>query len=223
MVVLLNGNEFNELYKGHEFFKLLNDTSINKQNRLNYELNEDISNFDPCLYGGFYFTDKLNLATNIDISHIHMVKVQIPDDALILKCGTQFKTNKIIVNLNDKIKINDYIGWLDKNFCKLAVQQDSNTIHYIENPTEDMYMSVLSVNESYFKNIKNPSYKICKYAVIKNKKNIKYINQNIEYYDELIDIVNKQTNYIQFNNIFMYFNSFIYGSIVALGCYYLYK
>ena len=84
---IITGKEFNDIYKGHKFVKILADDLTHHRFKYKEGLNIDSANFNPigeCSPSGLYFTD-LNKA------HMYLgygnkfSYVTIPDNALIYK------------------------------------------------------------------------------------------------------------------------------------------
>src|SRR3989339_417468 len=131
---VLSGREFNEQYKDYEFYKLLNEDLTNKGFKYVDGLNVENINFCPkrkCLKGGLYFTEKNKISMWLN-THFYIAKVSIPNDANVYVENNEFKSNKIIVDINNKIEIKNLSFWNDEDFCLKAVQENGFVLKYIK-------------------------------------------------------------------------------------------
>ena len=97
----LTGKEFNEKYKGTNFYKFINDTYTHYDFKYTNGLNIDTKPFNATCKNGLYFTDTINLA--IWMYFGYMYKVEIPNDASVCIYNDRFKSDMLIVDLNKKI------------------------------------------------------------------------------------------------------------------------
>jgi hypothetical protein len=104
----------------------------------------------------------------------YIAEVTIPDDAQVYVEQNKFKTDKFILNLNNKINIEDHECWLDSDFCEISVQQNKCALHFIINQTEE----------------------ICKLAVQQNGSALRHVNnQTDEYINWLFNNLDMQNDY----------------------------
>jgi hypothetical protein len=94
-----SGKDFNEIYKGRKFHKIISNELQSYGFRYQYGLNIDTEDFYPrgtCQGGGLYFTDENHIDNNRHIGDV-IVDVTVPDDALVYIEDDKFKANKIIM------------------------------------------------------------------------------------------------------------------------------
>src|SRR3989339_451180 len=118
---VLTGEEFNEKYKNYNFFKLLTKKLTHYEYTYKDGLNEDINEFNPTgesLEGGLYFTEKNKISMWAFYHYTFITKVMIPNDANVYIGTHEFKSDKLIVDVNNKVEIFNSILWNDKEFCK---------------------------------------------------------------------------------------------------------
>ena len=206
-MTILSGKEFNDKYPNTEFYKILMKNYRHNDFTYQHGLNVDHIPFNPtesCSPGGLYFTelDKLPMWIYLDI--IYIAKVTIPSEAHVYVEAKSFKANKFILDLNNKMLIENFI-WKKEDdgvhfsasynnayqlrfikdqtdkICKLAVQKDSNTLQFVRNQTNELCELAVNQNGEALQFVINQTDKICKLAVCQNGNALKYvINQTDE-------------------------------------------
>ena len=146
-----SGKEFNGLCKNKKFYKFLNDNSTHNNFQYKLGLNIDSEPFNPdseCSKGGLYFCEESECYRFWDSFGKHLAIVEIPDDAKVYVEQGKFKADKIILT-----KTMDF-----------------------DDVADELWISMLEKNLDAFKFMKNPSYEVCKYAIGKNYKLIRYVD-----------------------------------------------
>jgi hypothetical protein len=167
----LTGEQFNDQYKGTEFYKLLNYHLIHNyygyKNGLNIDKN--FNKLSKCS-DGLYFTDKYNIPDWIYYSQNleYLCKIIVPNDAIICVEENKFKTDKIILNLDELILIKDFYGWNDYDFCKLAVTKNEFALKYINEQTDELCKLAVTKNGNAICYVKEQTDELCKIAVQQN-------------------------------------------------------
>lgn len=131
---ILSGKEFNKLYYNKDFYKCINPDYKHYNFTYKHGLNIDILPFQPieeCLPGGLYFTEFDKLFMYVD-PKCYICKVTIPDDASVYIEKNKFKTDRIFVDLNNKIKLGDLPHWNDIDFCNNSVKQYGWLLKYVK-------------------------------------------------------------------------------------------
>src|SRR3989339_2108397 len=165
-----SGEEFNEKYKECEFYKLLNKDLTHYGYTYKDGLNMDVNEFNPkgeCSKGGLYFTEKNKIPMWLD-TYSFITKCVIPNDAKIYIENNKFKSDKLIVEINNKVDICDSLIWHDEFYCKIAVQQNGNALKYVKKQTEEICKMAVQQNGYALQYVKEQTEEICKLAVQQN-------------------------------------------------------
>lgn len=145
------GAEFNEMYAGSVFTKLINASGFHNGLEFQTGLNVDPIDFNPtgaCQPGGIYFTDINFLGSWLIYNHIPMVNVRdvrIPDDAIVYVENDKFKANKLI--LGESMAIGDLDAWHDDIFCINAVKQNLRALKYVKIRGYEMYAELFDTGD----------------------------------------------------------------------------
>jgi hypothetical protein len=113
---VISGSEFNRFCKV-KLFKVLNEDLTSRQFKFQYVngCNEDIFTFQPeksCRCGGLYFTTEYYFYKWINNTSYYAVPVTIPNDALVyLESYDKFKADKIILEMDAKINLDNFALW----------------------------------------------------------------------------------------------------------------
>ena len=143
---VLTGQKFNEKYQGYNFFKFLGyDLNYNGFIYKN-GLNVDTNSFNPTgeySIGGLFFIDNIQLfAWMLELvkyddcyRYLYVSKVTIPNNAIVYIGHDGYKSDKLIVDVNNKIHILKLSIWNDNAFCKYAIKKTYKIFKYIQNKT----------------------------------------------------------------------------------------
>ena len=149
-MAILSGTEFNEKYPNTEFYKVL--TSYCKHYDFTYQhgLNIDHIPFNPigeCSAGGLYFTelDKLGFWIHAPNSGSYIAKVSIPSNASVYVEKDKFKADQFVLDLDNKVLIEDFYMWENVAFCKLAVSQTGCALRYVKDQTDEICKIAVSI------------------------------------------------------------------------------
>jgi hypothetical protein len=116
---ILSGKDFNKKFGNKRLIKFTNFENDKFDFSYQEGLNEDIVEFDPyklCVGGGLHFCEYDQLSKWIAVHHegysenYYYWDVEVPDDAVVVKADTKFKSNKIILKNRQIIKENDDIS-----------------------------------------------------------------------------------------------------------------
>jgi hypothetical protein len=95
----ITGKEFNRVYQGYKFYKIIPSCLSSHGFNYQYGLNIDTNEFNPsgsCNEGGIYFTDGCNVSKYQNYGDV-IVDVTIPDDAQVYIESDKFKADRIIL------------------------------------------------------------------------------------------------------------------------------
>ena len=172
--IVLSGEEFNDKYKNYEFYKLLYEDLNHHDFTYKNGLNEDTKQFNPtnkCSEGGLYFTEKEKLpmwissyyfGTNREYRFI--TRCFIPNDANVCVGNCKFKSDKLIVDIENKITIENSLLWNDENFCKKAVKYNGLLLEFVKNQTDEICKIAVSQSGIALKFVNEQTYELCKIA-----------------------------------------------------------
>lgn len=197
------------------YYKIIPSNGLQFQEGLNI----DPIPFNPigcCLKGGIHFTDRDNISRFFHYGSL-IAEITIPDNAQVYqeKPIHHWKADRIIIN--NVIRIEEFKGWQDPEFCRIAVQNNGMAIQYVNNPSVELCVIAVK-NNGYslqfidqdrlddrkgeicrlaveyvpwaIKYVKEQTDELCKLAVKKNGLAIKYVNNKT---DELCQLAIKQT------------------------------
>ena len=194
---VLTGEEFNEKYKNYEFYKLLNKDLTNYGFTYKNGLNVDVNKFNPtgkCLIGGLYFTEKDNIYFWIGMDlYFYITKVIIPNDAHIYVETNKFKSDKLIVDVDNKISISEYHLWNDEEFCKKVVRFNGYSLRYVKEQTEEICKLAVRNNGYALIYVKEQTEEICKLAVKSKAHALEYVKEQTK---EICELAVNQDGYV---------------------------
>jgi hypothetical protein len=174
---IYNGVKFNEKYPNTEFYKIINNKLIHNNFEFKHGLNIDTIPFNPkdeCSPGGIYFSEKSKLPIYFGYG-IYVVKVSIPDDAQVYIEKDKFKADKIILNLNNKILIENLNEWNNYDFCLNCVKTHGSALYYVKKQTLEICMEAVQQNGNALEYVKEQTLEICMAAVKQNPSALGYI------------------------------------------------
>jgi len=141
--MLMRGSEFKKIY-GDKFVKAIKKDFKHYNHQYVHGLNIDAVPFNPsgyCAKGGLYFTTEKFLFKFIS-GCIYAVNVSIPDDAQVYIDPEKeaFKADKIIVDLDNKILLENYPGL----YKKLIKNITGENIKFIPEKfrTNELYLNI---------------------------------------------------------------------------------
>ncbi len=148
---LLNGEKFNELFKGH-FIKLTNSDEIHHKYQFKTGLNIDDIPFYPngsCHPGGIYFCDENDLILWLYYSEIigpmfYFRSVIIPDNAQVWVEHNKFKADQLI--LGERLEIGELKIWQNTEHNLYACKLNGMALKYIKNQTPEMCLIAVQQN-----------------------------------------------------------------------------
>jgi len=182
MLQVYSGEEFNEKYKEYEFYKLLKKDLTHFEYTYKDGLNVDVNEFNSkgeCSKGGLYFTEKNKIPMWIN-SYNFITKCVIPNDAKIYIENNKFKSDKLIVDINNKINICDFFVWDDEFYCKDAVQQNGMSLQFVKEKTEEICKIAVRQYGKALEFVKEQTDEICKMAVKNDSCALKYVKDQTE-------------------------------------------
>lgn len=165
MSTIYTGKKFNELNVGIKFYKVTNFKECHRGLFYNDGLNTDNIRFkiiNDSMMGGIYFANQYCIIQYLDYG-IYIREVVLPDDAWICVENNKFRANKLI--LKSRILIEDFEGWLNNDFCELAVNHDGSTLRHIKNQTEIMCCFAVRQNGYALEHVLFQTETICREAV----------------------------------------------------------
>src|SRR3989339_756209 len=183
---IITGEEFNEKYKGHVFYKLFKKDLTNFKYTYVDGLNVDLNNFNQNnIYSSkLDFYDKNNISCYLSIEDCFITTISIPNDANVCVKYEKFISDKLIIDITNKITI--------KDFCKNAVEINPYTLKYVNEQTEELCKFAVSRECRMLKYVKEQNEELCKIAVSRNGIMLKYVKEQTE---ELCKIAVKQNGY----------------------------
>jgi hypothetical protein len=180
----LTGQQLNQICIDKEFYIILNKEIIN----FDYEYKNGLNihtkfNKNYSLCKGLKFVNKNNVPQFLCEDTKYLCKIVIPNDAIIFienydeddeddededNILFNFKTNKLILNFKDLFLIEDFYGWNNYEYCKLAVLQNYYALQFVKEQTEEICK--LAILQDYYslQYVKEQTEEICKLAVTKN-------------------------------------------------------
>ena len=181
---IFTGKEFNDYYNksGTKFYKILNDNAAHNNYQFINGLNIDPVEFNPideCSAGGFYFTEfnKIGCWLHYDYNLKYIVEVTIPDDAQVYVEKNKFKADKFILDLNNKIQIEDFDFWSDAEFCKMVVQQNEYALEFVTNQTEEICNLAIQQDAYALQFVNIPQTpELCRIAIEKRGRALQFVN-----------------------------------------------
>lgn len=183
---ILSGEEFNKLYCNKDFYKCINPGYKHYNFTYKHGLNIDILPFQPikeCLSGGLYFTEFDKLFMYID-SKCYICKIIIPDDAYVYIEKNKFKADRIIVDLNNKIKVEDLPHWNDIYFCNKSVKEYGWLLKYVKEEFQTKELCEIAVKHGgsglEYVCDKFHTEELYKLAIQKNGCALKYMKENLK-------------------------------------------
>jgi len=70
--------------------------------------------------------------------YFFIAKISIPIDANMYVEKNKFKSDKLIIDINNKVKISKFYLWNDTEFCKISVKQNYHSLKYVNEQTEEL-------------------------------------------------------------------------------------
>jgi len=175
----ISGGEFNLLYPNIQLYKLTNEDENHNNFQFTDGFNIDYIPFDPtgsCHSGGLYFTeyDKIGMWIYYNKQKMKYIrKVEIINDSKVYVEDNKFKADKFI--LRERILLEDFEGWNDKTFCKIAVQQNGLALEYVINQTEKICKLAVQKNGLALQYVIVQTKEICNFAIQQNAFALKYV------------------------------------------------
>src|SRR3989339_112885 len=182
MQQVFSGEEFDEKYKEYEFYKLLKGDLTHYEYTYKDGLNVDVNEFNSkgeCSKGGLYFTEKNKIPMWIN-SYNFITKCVIPNDAKIYIENNKFKSDKLIVDINNKINICDFFVWDDESYCKDAVQQNGMSLQFVKEQTEEICKLAVQQDNNALQFVKEQTEVICKIAVQQDGCALQFVKEQTE-------------------------------------------
>jgi hypothetical protein len=170
-MLLLQGTVFNEIYKNIVFYKILEKDGIHHGFKYKHGINKDIV---PLPIGGLHFIEKSYIPLYIFYG-VYLCKVTVPNDAMV--CVSEkilepsgrkisvFKSDKLIVDVNNKIFIEELDDWNDYQFCYDAVQLNGYALRHVKNQTDELCELAVQDTGYAILSVKNKTPKICEIAI----------------------------------------------------------
>jgi len=181
---LFSGEEFNKQYKNYEFYKLLNENlkhfGFTYENGLNVDTNK-FNSTEECSKGGLYFIEKNKIPMWIGHTNYHFItKCFIPNDANVCVENDKFKSDKLIVDINNKTTIANSSIWNDYNFCKFAIQENSMCLMFINRQTEELCKMAIQQCSFSLRYVNEQTEELCKMAIQQDSFSLRYVNEQNE-------------------------------------------
>ena len=164
---------FNKMHTNTEFYKILNIDCTHHGFKYKNGLNIDTLPFHETHLSGLHFTELYQIGRWI-LYGVYIAKTTIPDDALICTTedNTQFKSNKLIVDLNNKILIQDFYAWARIDLCISYMKQNEYSLQFVKHDTipndiyEEMCYAAVQTNSVVLIYIKYEKVSMTMYAEI---------------------------------------------------------
>lgn len=176
----LSGIEFNEKYPNTEFYKILHKDSLHFDFTYKHGLNVDHRPFKPecnTSAGGLYFIEldkvscwmerhtSMDIEKMIERTSVYIAKVTIPSNASVYIETNKFKADQFVLDLDNKVLIEDFYIWENEALCKLAVTQDGYNLEFVKNQTDEICKLAVSQNSNALEFVKNPTDEIRKLSL----------------------------------------------------------
>ena len=174
----LSGTDFNNKYSTTEFYKVLRKSCKHYNFTYKHGLNVDHLPFNPtesCSKGGLYFAELSNLPLWIYFEGFYIAKVTIPSEATVYIEATSFKADKFILDLNNKVLVQDFYIWTNDELCKQAIIHNACLLRFVTDQTDEICKLAVQQTPSALRYVKNQTEAICETAVIKDGYALQYV------------------------------------------------
>lgn len=155
----ISGYELNKLNNNKSFYKIINKEKrhygFTYKEGLNLDNNE-FNHVSKCQKGGLYFTTLENIFKFMEWG-IYYCEVNIPNEAVCYIEDNKIKAN--MLTIISFIKTEELEDWHNLDFCRLAIKENIDTIHYVKAFDEKMLTSIISQCPSFIQLI-NKKYHI---------------------------------------------------------------
>ena len=177
-MTVLSGKDFNDQYPNTAFYKILNKNF--KHNNFTYKhgLNIDHIPFNPtewCLKGGLYFTELNKLPIWIYSDSGYIAKVTIPPEASVYIEPNSFKADKFVLDMNNKVLIQDFYIWTNEDLCKHAINQNACLLQFVLLQTDEICKLAVNKTPSALRYVKVQTDEICETAIKKDGFALQYV------------------------------------------------
>ena len=191
---VFSGEEFNEKYKEYEFYKLLRKNLTHYGYTYKDGLNVDVNEFNPkgkYSKAGLYFTEKNKIPMWMN-AYWFITKCFIPNDAKVCVENDKFRSDKLIVEINNKVDICDSLIWYDESYCKMAVQQFGLSLKFVKEQTEEICKLAVQQDGNALLYVKEQTEEICKASVQKYGYSLEFVKEQTE---EICKLAVQQNHY----------------------------
>jgi hypothetical protein len=197
---MISSIEFNRLFSKNIFYVLLKESKKDLKGNVDLEgnvltdglnatamqINELSKNY---VGGGYTFYDIQNIAFFF-AENQYVCKATVPNATNVpvlqhtieeYKMKAQvYKTNAIIIDLENKIRLEEWEAWLNADFCKMAVKKNGFSMSCIANQTSELAIVALE-NGGSLKYIKKEliTPELCELAVNRLGPNIEFVPDEI--------------------------------------------
>jgi hypothetical protein len=175
----LSGKEFNAKYPNAGFYKVLEKSykhqNFKYQDGLNVRPIQLPNVIYSTLFGGMYFVDLNYLPNEIYFSTYYIAKLTIPPDAIVFDEGYRFKTDKFILDLNNKVLIQDFYIWADDELCMQAITRNASLLRFAKNQTYELCKMALQQAPAVLRYVKKQTESICEDAILKDGYTLQYV------------------------------------------------
>ena len=182
------------MYHPEQLVKLTNHDGINKGFKFKEGLNEDIYELNrkvECGRGGLYFCRFKNVDKWLCdyYGDAWIWKVEIPEGEKVIEYETKLKAKRIILKEPKK-------AYDNYELCKLSVQLNGYSIHFMKNQTPELCKLAVKQNGLVLEYVKDQTPEICKLAVLQDCRALHFVKEQTE---ELCKLAIQQNMYaIQF-------------------------
>jgi phosphoribosyl-ATP pyrophosphohydrolase len=154
--VFISGEEFNKKYLNEKFY-IISNKELRIHDGVRFFVKEQISSFIT----GYHLE-----------SCIYIIEVTVPNNAKVFEIKTEYygynKTDKILINLDNKILLENWDMWNDYDFCLKVVQKNGNLLKYVKEQTTDICLAAVQQNGWALEYVKEETPEICIAAVKQN-------------------------------------------------------
>ena len=182
-MTIFSGKEFNDQYPNTKFYKILTSNYQHHNFTYRHGLNIDYNIFNPtksCSKGGLYFTELNKIPRWIYLDSFYIAKVTIPLEASIYVEKNSFKADQFILDLDNKVLVEDFYIWSDNTLCKLAVQYDGYLLRFVKNQTEEICKLALQKVPASLQYIKEQTDEQCEFVIKKDGTVLQYIKNQTD-------------------------------------------
>jgi len=174
----LSGTEFNKIHKDKKLYKFLSDDLSHFGFTYKEGLNIDNKSFSPignCSSGGLYFCEESTCHLFWKNYGNKIAIIEVPDDARVYVEESKFKADKLIIKEIVKFMDMSYIFWAN------ILLKDYRALEYIKKQTEEICKMALKKNWKALKYVKESfqTEELCKLAIRQNYYAMYFVHPNL--------------------------------------------